>query len=515
MSLAWPRPDFNGAANEFLIGLLSTAAAPSNEAEWAEWWEHPPAPEALETRFDAVAHAFDLDGPSPRFMQDLDPLDGAATKSIAALLIDAPGAQTLRNNADLFIKRRDTLRLCRAAAAMTLFTLNCYAPSGGAGHRTSLRGGGPLTTLVAAEHRRFGNALWSRLWPNVESREQIERRAGGDLDPDRIFPWLGPTRLSNRKKGGRPTTPADVHPLQVYWGMPRRIRLEFEASEHACCDLTGTTDSTTAATCRTRNYGTDYSEGFEHPLTPYYRQKSNAAQLPVHPNPGGINYRLWPGLVSGTKDRLRNPAQTVRHWWERAWQLDLTALIVAYGYDMDNMKARAWVEGEVPLWRFRDAGVQEECEFYAERVTAAASNAAGLLTSAVKSARYDRPKDHARGDYGFIAERFFRETEAEFYAGLDSAVSLSQAHPDTEDPTLAERKRWAPTLSRAALRLFDEYAPADGLEDRDMQRHVRARFLLSLALSGRGKVGKSLFETDLEIAAPEPAGQQSDAKETA
>ena len=147
--------------------------------------------------------------------------------------------------------------------------------------------------------------------------------------------------------------------------------------------------------------------GLKHPLTPYYRQKSKAAKLPVHPGPGGISYRLWPGLVSGTTDRLRNPAQTVRHWWERAWQLDLTASIVAYGYDMDNMKARAWVEGEVPLWRFRDAGVQEECEYCAERVTAAASNAAGLLTSAVKSARYDRPKDHARGNYGFIRGTFF------------------------------------------------------------------------------------------------------------
>ena len=28
VAFAWPRPDFNGAAHEFLIGLLSTAAAP-------------------------------------------------------------------------------------------------------------------------------------------------------------------------------------------------------------------------------------------------------------------------------------------------------------------------------------------------------------------------------------------------------------------------------------------------------------------------------------------------------
>ncbi|MDD9985156.1 MAG: type I-E CRISPR-associated protein Cse1/CasA [Spirochaetaceae bacterium] len=31
VAFAWPRPDFNGAAHEFLIGLLATAAAPADD----------------------------------------------------------------------------------------------------------------------------------------------------------------------------------------------------------------------------------------------------------------------------------------------------------------------------------------------------------------------------------------------------------------------------------------------------------------------------------------------------
>ena len=104
VAFAWPRPDFNGAAHEFLIGLLSTAAAPGDDEEWEDWWQSPPAPEILEERYARIAHAFDLDGPGPRFLQDLDPLESAEDKEIAALLIDAPGAQTLRHNADLFVK---------------------------------------------------------------------------------------------------------------------------------------------------------------------------------------------------------------------------------------------------------------------------------------------------------------------------------------------------------------------------------------------------------------------------
>ena len=73
VAFAWPRPDFNGAAHELLIGLLSTVSAPQDDEAWEEWWHDPPAPDVLEQRCLPLAHAFDLDGPGPRFLQDLDP----------------------------------------------------------------------------------------------------------------------------------------------------------------------------------------------------------------------------------------------------------------------------------------------------------------------------------------------------------------------------------------------------------------------------------------------------------
>ena len=506
VAFAWPRPDFNGAAHELLIGLLSTAAAPEDDEEWDDWWFEPPSPEELEQRFSDVAHAFDLNGPGSRFLQDLDPLEDAEDKEVAALLIDTPGAQTLRNNADLFVKRGAAPVLSRAAAAMALYTMQSYAPAGGAGHRTSLRGGGPMTTLVVADHSRYGNTLWGRLWPNVESREQIEGRAAGarlDDDPSLIFPWLVPTRISNRKTGGKGTTPDDIHPLQVYWGMPRRIRLNCEEAKGHRCGLTASEDSVVVASYRTRNYGTDYSEGFEHPLTPHYRQKTSAtAKLPVHPAPGGISYRLWPGIVVQSKDGLREPARVVRHWSSRAPR-DAGARFVAYGYDMDNMKARAWTEGEMPLWALEDER-REMLGTVIRRLTAGAASVARLVTGATKSALFDNPK-LADGDFGFIAERFYRDTETAFFTALREASSATGESPDDDDPTIEIRRRWASIMAKAALRLFDEYAPDAGLEDRDMHRHVKARFYLTLALRGRGKTGKALFEGDLDIPSRESA----------
>ena len=514
VAFGWPRPDFNGAAQEFLIGLLSTAAAPEDEDEWAAWWEQPPAPDQIEERLTSSAHAFNLDGPGPRFLQDLDPLDGAKKENVAALLMEMPGAQTLRNNADLFVKRGGMPRLCRAAAAMALFTLSCYAPAGGAGHRTSLRGGGPMTTLVVARHRVFADTLWGRLWPNVETAEQMRGRVAGGQEADSVFPWLSATRTSNTKAGGGVTTPANIDPRQVYWGMPRRIRLNFEAAENRPCAMTDIRDSVIVSSYRTKNYGTNYSEGFEHPLTPYYRNKPGSGKLPVHPNPGGITYRQWPGLVFWSGDKLREPAQTIRQWWsERARGTDDTR-IAAFGYDMDNMKARAWVESEMPLWQIEDASTHDLCEQFVQLAAAGAGTVAGLLTTAVKSSRYDRPKD-AKGDYGFVAERFFRDTESGFFRSLEDALGLIRSDLDADDPALGARERWAPKMARAALRLFDEYSPDEGLEDRDMHRHVKARFLLSLALAGRGKVGNRLFERDLKIASPETARKRAKTPEAA
>jgi len=45
VAFAWPRPDFNGAAHEFLIGLLATATAPDNNDEWEDSWQNPPTPD--------------------------------------------------------------------------------------------------------------------------------------------------------------------------------------------------------------------------------------------------------------------------------------------------------------------------------------------------------------------------------------------------------------------------------------------------------------------------------------
>lgn len=490
VAVAAPRPDFTAALTEFLIGLVTTAAAPKNDGAWRKLCDQPPDPEALREAFETVSFAFDLDGDGPCFLQDYDADFPGEERSASALLIDAPGDNALRRNTDIFVKRGGAAALNRAAAAMALFTLQGYAPSGGQGHRTSLRGGGPLTAIAA-----MGDSLWGRVWPNVETQEQIEARRveAQTNEHEHIFPWLGATRVSD--KTGRPTTPADAHPLQAYWGMPRRIRLIFSLAEGEACALTGRADEMLVRQIRIKNFGTNY-EGWVHPLTPHYRQKAGKSPplLPIHGQPGGISYRDWLGLAMSRGGEGKVPAACVRHLLEqprllamKRWRLSV------FGYDMDNMKARGWVESEMPLFDVSDRKKAEPLQDLARALVAAAEIAAFQLTRAVKAALYENPKD-APGDFSFITERFWRDTEMAFFDALRSLADRLEAAPNDENPGEAQRRAWPRVLSRSALDIFDEKAPSEGLENTAMERLVRARYGLVAILGGSGKQGAKLFE---------------------
>jgi len=481
---ASPRADFDGALAQFLIGLLQTCFAPGDEGDWEDRLEQPPTVAELDRAFSRYAHAFEVDGDGPRFMQDFETFEKPgvserrpAESGIETLLIEAPGAQTLRNNADHFIKRGHVEALCPACAVTALFTLQLNAPSGGAGHRTSLRGGGPLTTLVVLDPEGSGlpDTLWHQLWLNV--LPQTVRLTGNPrLDgPEHIFPWLAPTRTSER--GGRETTPEDAHPYQMYWAMPRRIRLDFDHTDEGHCDLCGREDKLLQRYF-TLNYGINYTGAWRHPLSPY-QERPNAEPLPLHPQPGGITYRHWLGLVYEKQNGRQRvtPALVVREFQRKQLEGEQFRLW-AFGYDMDNMKPRCWYEAIMPLYRVPEsirAGFAERVE----RLIEAAEYVAGLVKTQVKKAWFKRPGD-AKGDTDFLADAFYQATEADFYACLPRLLATLPRSAD--EPV---RSGWFQTLRKAALDLFDEYAAGGDIAFADPARVARARNDLVKQLNGR------------------------------
>ncbi|MCW2318976.1 CRISPR type I-E-associated protein CasA/Cse1 [Rhodoblastus acidophilus] len=137
LDIAWPRADFRAATLEFLIGLLATACLPPGDSAWRRWHEAPPTPEELSKRFAPFETAFDFDGAGPRFMQDSGDM-GEDPSPVSGLLIEQPGANTQKNNADLFVKRGRVEVLGRKTAAAALYALQTFAPVGGAGQPSRL-----------------------------------------------------------------------------------------------------------------------------------------------------------------------------------------------------------------------------------------------------------------------------------------------------------------------------------------------------------------------------------------
>jgi CRISPR system Cascade subunit CasA len=508
VGVAAPRPDFDGALQEFLVGLLTAALLPADDSDWERIAAQPPAPGVLRAALDRLPHAFNLDGEGPRFFQDLAAaeFEGIEVNSIQQIFIDAPGEQTLKLNKDLFVKRERVERLCRPAAALALLTLQTYAPAGGAGHRTSLRGGGPLSTLVDPRQESSGRSLaherplWEKLWANVQTREALSGlpSAVAVSSLDAAFPWLRTTRVSNPKAGGGETPPTATHPLEAYFGLPRRIRLEF--GDQGRCDLTGREDEKTVVGFRMRNYGVQYV-GWQHPLTPHYRQRAGSAEwLPIHGQPDGISWRDWIGLaMQASGGELRRPAAVVSAYARRVGpRSGASARLHVFGYDMDNMKARGWTESTVPLFSVADAARRRLMRETAEQMAEATSVTASALLFAIKTARFLNPKE-ASGDIGHVRSELWDATEAPFYRAMTCLADLQAAD------SLADQLRieFAGVLRQEALTVFDRWSPTPGLAPEPLRRRVVARHDLSSTLNGYTKLGEQLFTA---LGVPLPGG---------
>lgn len=461
-----PRPDFQGAQYQFLIGLLQTAYAPADEDEWLKRWRTPPTTEELQAAFAPWADAFILNADGPAFMQDLQPTPEFRLRDIGELLIDQGSDINL-----YFGPASRQSGLCPACAATALFALQCNAPSGGVGHRVSMRGGGPLTTLIRPpEAPGRPAALWHKLWLNVMPKTAIRQRAGQQAGNERaaILPWLGPTRTSERKDGQ--TAPADGHPLQAYWGMPRRIRLDWTSTEAGRCSVCNAATDRLLRCFSTKNYGVNYL-GWEHPLTPYYHDPKKKNCLCPSRDRRGIGYRHWLGLMLGN-ERQPEPAQVVRHYLAERWSaLEHTGAprLWVFGFDLDNAKARCWYDTTLPV----HAVPPDRIDDFARAVRAmleVAQEAAGLLRSHVKQAWFDRPKDHK--DDPAVPQSFWQRTEGAFYAMLDDLQQQQALY----GPSLAAvYSRWHAAVIEHTLRLFDQWAEGAYEQCADLKRVVDAR----------------------------------------
>lgn len=485
-----PRADLKGALYQFLIGLLQTTFAPEDEDEWEQYWHDPPAQDVLHKAFTKYHSAFEIDNQGPAFMQDFNLPEGEK-KSISALFIEAPGGKTLRDNQDHFVKGGVITKVDAYWAALALFTLQINAPSGGVGHRVSLRGGGPLTTLVMPPVASTANSLWHALWLNVLTQEEIASLLiNKNLVADSaMFPWLAATRTSEKKDGE--THPEHCHPYQMYWSMPRRVRLDFTDATSGQCDLSGGESQCLVSYFITKNYGVNYTGNWLHPLTPYNVDPEKGA-ISIKGQPGGVTYRNWLGLVLDDVNNHRRVAKVVDVYNRNRRNIiggDYQPRLWAFGYDMDKMKARCWYETTLPVFNIAQSE-RDDVQSLVSCMVDAATEVVGNVRSAVKNAWFNRPKD-AKGDSSLgsllaLETSFWGATESKFYQLLEAIIAAK----GDEDVIAKIKKDWRRYLSQRALDLFDQWSLSAANEDGDMKRMVKARLDLEKWLRSGKQIKK-------------------------
>ena len=443
LRLDWPRPDLNLGCLEFLIGLVFLADPPENVEDWEE--RQTADPVRLRERLAPYRRAFELTGDGPSFLQDFGPLGGDPNPP-DMLFIDSAGQQTAKNNADLMVRRRRYEALPPSLAAMALYTLQAHAPAGGAGNRTSMRGGGPMVTLVDP---KCGRGLWRLVWANTPYGRTADIEA---------LPWMKPTPTSEKK--GSESWPQQGHPVEAFFGMPRRLRLVEQEDL-----IVGVIQ---------RPYGISYA-GWEHSLTPYYRLKEGAELLPKHPRAGRFGYRNWLGVVAdGGTGALTQRAETVRNWTQRAY--NAPADLIVAGWAMDNMKPLDFTWSAPPL-----LNLPEDAASFVRGQIEAADSLGFALRGALAPVLAEGEAREA------VRERFFSETQCKF------EQCLGAINDGAERSKIA--RGWVNDLRVVALRLFQTEA-LPGLADREtavQERIVAAHRSLRSAFAGFGRYGARAY----------------------
>ena len=434
--LNWPRADLNLACMELLIGLVYLAHPCANRAA-------PPDAATLRAALAPLAPAFNLLGNGPRFLQDMKPLEGEPNPP-DMLFIDSAGILTAKKNTDLMVRRGRYQGLPFPLAAMALYTMQAFAPAGGAGNRTSMRGGGPMVTLVRPE----ADGLWPQIWANVPHGTPLPAAELHKL------PWMRET-VSSEPKGvvmvpdeGSQTAPAP----EVFFGQPRRLRLVANSGM-----VTGVIQ---------RPYGNNYQQ-WRHPLSPYYTD-AKGQTLPVHPKPGAFGYRNWRGVLLASEKGLKPQVLTT---YLKDVKAAKCSLIVA-GWAMDNMKPQDFIWSEQPVFT-----LSEDTEFAATDMVEAAE-AAGYALKVCVAEGADKNRALA------ALEGFYSTTQAPF----EALLAKMAADGGLQHEGLLQ------ALRKAALAAFDA-AVLPGLPDlaeSKREKAIKARGKLLGAFSGFG-LGKKIF----------------------
>lgn len=217
------RDDLELACVQLLVCMTQVMFLPEDDPALRLRLAEPLSREAFDAGAAHCRDWFDLNHPTQPFMQSRG-VKAAEDTPIQKLLVGLPEG----NNHAFFNEVGEVRLLSGSVAAIALFNQASNSPSFGGGFKASLRGGAPITTLVA------GKDLRETVWRNVLTLPRVqERLPGWTRDFGRDQPtWVKPI-------GERETIHwNDIGLARGLFWQPARVEL-VGSKVLAPCDLLG------------------------------------------------------------------------------------------------------------------------------------------------------------------------------------------------------------------------------------------------------------------------------------
>lgn len=221
-AISLPRDDLELGGIQLLTCITQIIFLPADDAELRALIAKPLDPEHFAERIAPFREWFDLDHPTQPFMQTR----GVASKEetpIQKLLIGLPEG----NNHAFFNEVGEVKRLGPAVAAIALFNQAMNCPSFGGGFKGGLRGGAPVTTLVAG--RDFRETVWRNVLTLPRVRERLPNYRPGSADD--VPTWIRPIRDKETIHAA-----LDIKLARGLFWQPAHVEL-VKAEQEAPCDV--------------------------------------------------------------------------------------------------------------------------------------------------------------------------------------------------------------------------------------------------------------------------------------
>lgn len=248
-----PRDDLELACVQLLVCMTQVMFLPEDDGILRARLRAPLAPEEFADGVAPCTQWFDLDHPTQPFMQSRG-VKGEWT-SVQKLLPGLPEKTSTSASAHCFFNEVSEVRqIGGPIAAIALFNQASNSPSFGGGFKGSLRGGAPITTLVA------GSNLRETVWRNVLALSRVrERLPGYDVDFTRDQPtWVRPIKRQETVHWN------EIGLVRGLFWQPARVEM-LRAAEVSACDVLGTERQPVYTGFRKQKFGFTVAGLWPHP----------------------------------------------------------------------------------------------------------------------------------------------------------------------------------------------------------------------------------------------------------